>query len=94
MQVICRKADGSFPGIALLMVVHAKETALYEYLERTFAGVGDVKVIMERRQGDRRHGRRDVAVERRGHERRLRGGKRFALGYTAVPFGRGSPQTN
>jgi hypothetical protein len=78
----------SFPGVAVLMVVDANETALYEHLEQTFAGVGDVKVIMERRRGDRRQARHAVADERRDNERRLRGGRRFALGYTAVHFGR------
>jgi hypothetical protein len=41
-------------------------------------------VIMERRHGDRRQQRRDVAVERRERERRLHRGKVSALGYTAV----------
>jgi hypothetical protein len=87
----------SFPGVAVLMVVHANETALYEHLERTFAGVDHVKVIMDRRRGDRRLARQAVADERRDYERRLRGGKRFALGYTAVHFGTaasGSVQRN
>ncbi len=70
------------------MVVHANETALYKHLAETFAGVDGVKVIMERRRGDRRRraGAGTAAVERREHERRLRSGRRFALGYTAVHF--------
>lgn len=78
----------SFPDVQLLIVVHPKETTLYAYLERNLAGVRHVKVIMDRRQGGRRREKRSVAVERRQRERRLRTGQRFALGYTAVRFGR------
>ena len=78
----------SFPDVELLIVVHPKETTLFAYLQRNLAGVRHVQVIMERRHGDRRQERRNVAVEQRERERRLRGGKRFALGYTAVRFGR------
>ena len=75
----------------MLIVVRAEEGGLYEHLARTFDGVRGVKVIVERRRGDRRRARRDVAVERRGGERRLRSGRRFALGYTAVRFGSVAP---
>ena len=75
----------SFPGVALLMVVHANETALYEHLAETFARVDGVKVIMERRRGDRRRraGAGTVAVERREHERRLR--SRLSLERVILP---------
>ena len=75
----------SFPDVQFLIVVLFKETDLYEHLTKIFAGVRGVKVIMERRRGDRRQQRRDVAVERRERgERRLHRGKVSALGYTAV----------
>jgi len=76
--------SSSFPDVQFLIVVLFKETDLYEHLTKIFAGVRGVKVIMERRRGDRRQQRRDVAVERRERERRLHRGKVSALGYTAV----------
>jgi hypothetical protein len=85
-QLLASLPSSSFPGVAMLIVVHAGEIAFYEHLERTFEGVRGVKVIMDRRRGDRRRGRRDVDLERRECERRLRSGRRFALGYTAVRF--------
>jgi len=79
----------SFPDVEMLFVVHLKEPALFEYLQATLGGVPNVKLIMERRRGDRRRGSGAVAAERRGVERRVRGGKRFdVLGYTAFRFGR------
>jgi len=76
--------SSSFPDVQFLIVVLFKETDLYEHLTKILAGVGGVKVIMERRHGDRRQQRRDVAVERCERERRLHRGKVSALGYTAV----------
>lgn len=79
----------SFPDVEVLFVVRLEETALYEYLQATLRGVPNVKLIMERRRGDRRERNRAVAAERRGLERRVRSGKRFdVLGYTAFRFGR------
>lgn len=79
----------SFPDVELLFVVHPNEGALYKYLQGTLGGVPRVKVILDRRRGDRRQAKRHMVVERRGPERRARGGKRFdMLGYTAVRFGR------
>lgn len=74
----------SFPDVQFLIVVLFKEIDLYEHLSKILTGVVGVKVIMERRHGDRRQQRRDVAVERRERERRLHRGKVSALGYTAV----------
>jgi hypothetical protein len=80
----------SFPELDLLIVVHPKESDLYEYLQRAFAGVRGVKVMMERRQGDRRREGRTLAEERRRERRRIRQGQAFSLGYTAVRFKRKS----
>lgn len=78
----------SFPEIEFLMVVHPRETLLYEYLQRTLAVVRGVKVIMERRKADRRREPRPVASDRRRAERRIRQGKVLSLGYTLVRFRR------
>jgi hypothetical protein len=43
----------SFPDAEVLLVVRLNDTALYDYLQRVFAGLPDAKVIKERRAGDR-----------------------------------------
>lgn len=78
----------SFPEVEFLLVVHPRETLLYEYLQRTLAVVRGVKVIMERRQADRRREPRPVAGDRRRAERRIRQGKALSFGYTLVRFKR------
>ena len=77
----------SFPGIRLLLVARPTETALHHYLTRAFAGLPDVKVIRDRRQGERRGAPTDVAVERRRANRRLRHAEFSSLGYLTVRFG-------
>jgi hypothetical protein len=47
-----------------------------------------VKVIMERRHGDRRAAHRRTAPDRRRTERRQPRGTSYALGYTTVRFSR------
>ena len=81
----------SFPDAEMLIVVRPNDTALYAYLQRRLAGVRGVKVILERRQGDRRRAKRPVGDERRHQERRIRQGKIFALGYTLVRVKRNPP---
>lgn len=78
----------SFPGIQLLLVIAAKEGALYEYLQPRLASVKGVKVMIERRRGDRRREERDVPGDRRKRDRRVRRGQASALGYTLVRFGK------
>src|SRR5712691_5289915 len=78
----------SFPEVEFLMVVHPKETELYEYLQRALATIRGVKVIMERRKADRRREPRPFASDRRGAQRRIRQGKVLVLGYTLVRFRR------
>lgn len=67
-------------------MVHPKETGLYAYLQRTLAGVRGVKVIMERRQADRRREQHPSDADRRREQRRIRQGKVLSLGYTLVRF--------
>jgi len=78
----------SFPDAELLIVVRRNDTALYEYLQRSFAGVSRVKVIMDRRVSDRRSAQRGVTDERRRvGTRRIRQDTISPLGgYTVVRF--------
>jgi len=78
----------SFPGVRLLLVVSSRESGLYEHLQRELAGVSGVKVMLERRQGERRLEPQSVPDEQRRIERRLRQGEVSALGYTVIRFGR------
>jgi hypothetical protein len=78
----------SFPDVTYLLVIKAGEAALYEYLERAFLGVRGVKIIMDRRRGDRREALRAAGHDRRRMDRRQPRGISHALGYTTVRFRR------
>jgi hypothetical protein len=88
LDLLDRLPSSSFPGVRLLLVVSPQESALYEHLQRELAGVSGVRVMLERRQGDRRHEPHDVSEEHRRAERRLRQGEVSGLGYTVIRFGR------
>ena len=88
LDLLNRMPSRSFPGIRLLLVVSAKETALYEHLQRELAGVSGVKVMLDRRRGNRIEEEQVVAEEHRGLDRRIRQGEVSALGYTIIRFGR------
>ena len=88
LDLLDRMPSRSFPGVLLLLVVSAKETALYEHLQRELAGVSGVKVMLDRRRGDRRAEEQVVADEHHGLDRRIRQGEMSALGYTIIRFGR------
>ncbi|PYN33817.1 MAG: hypothetical protein DME01_17370 [Candidatus Rokuibacteriota bacterium] len=88
LDLLSRMPSRSFPGVRLLLVVSAKETNLYEHLQRELAGVGGVKVMLDRRRGDHREEEQSVAGEHRGLDRRLRQGEVSALGYTIIRFGK------
>ena len=61
------------------------EVALYQYLARRLAGIEGVRVILDRRHGERRRERHPPAAERRsGRERRRGRGEQHFLGYTFV----------
>jgi len=62
--------------------VSPRESALYEHLQQELAGVSGVKVMLERRRGERRLEPQSVPDEQRRIERRLRQGEVSALGYT------------
>jgi hypothetical protein len=89
-ELVNRLPSRSFPGVRLLLVVSPKQEDLYEHLQRELAGVSGVKVILERRQADRRAGDHDEPLEeRRLIDRRVRQGEVSALGYTVIRFGPG-----
>ena len=77
----------SFPDVTYLFVIRPGEKELHDYLERAFLGVRGVKIIMDRRQGERRDTRHRAAHDRRRTERRQPRGTSYALGYTTVRFG-------
>jgi hypothetical protein len=88
LDLLDRMPSRSFPGVRLLLVVSAQETALYEHLQRELAGVGGVKVMLDRRRGDRKAEEQTVAEALGGLDRRMRQGEVSALGYTIIRFGK------
>ena len=88
LDLLNRLPSRSFPGVRLLLVVSSRESGLYEQLLRELAGVSGVRVMLERRQGERRLEPQSVPDEQRRVERRLRQGEVSALGYTVIRFGR------
>jgi len=88
LDLLNKMPSRSFPGVRLLLVVGAKETGLYEHLQRELAGVSGVKVMLDRRRSDRRAEQQAVADEHGGLDRRIRQGEVSALGYTIIRFGR------
>lgn len=77
----------SFPDVTYLFVIKPGETALHDYLERAFLGIRGVKIIMERRERERRGAHhRAPAADRRQTDRRQPRGTSHALGYTTVRF--------
>jgi hypothetical protein len=78
----------SFPDAALLIVVHGDMNALYEHFQWSFAHVPGVKVIVDRRLGQRRSAQGSVTDERRRvSTRRIRQGRLSPVGeFTVVRF--------
>lgn len=70
------------------MIVRRNDTALYESLQPSFAGVPRVKVIVDRRGGDRRSAQCPVPDERPAHENAADSPRHALLsgGYTVVRF--------
>ncbi|MGH7313526.1 MAG: hypothetical protein ACREJV_10155, partial [Candidatus Rokuibacteriota bacterium] len=87
-QLLATLPSMSFPGIEALVIIAVKDTALYEYLRLRLAGVRGVRVMIERRRGDRRGQGADAPCERRRRDRRVRRGQTSALGYTLLRFGK------
>jgi hypothetical protein len=78
----------AFPDVDLLIVVRRRDHSLFDYLQSRLVGVRGVKVILERRAGDRRRGAWVLSRDRRRFERRLRASQASSLGYTIVRFRR------
>jgi hypothetical protein len=76
----------SFPDVEVLIIVRPNDTALYEDLEWSFAGVPGVKVIVDRRTDDRRSAQDPISDDRRRvRTRRIRQGRTLG-GHTVVRF--------
>jgi len=83
-------AEQSFPGVRLLVVVAAGERILFDYLRRVCAGLNDVGIIIERRQGDRRSAALTVDEDRRlQQDRRQRLSEAPEPWYRYIRFGGG-----
>ncbi len=76
----------SFPDVELLIVVHPSDYSLYDYLQGRFANVRGVRVMMERRERDRRQEEQVATDERRRLQRRVRRGQVYSMGYRFVRF--------
>jgi len=85
----------SFPDAEMLIVVHRNNTVLYEHLERSFAAVSRVKLIVDRRVCDRRAAPCPESNDRRHlRTRRVRKGTISPLGdFTVVRFAPKVPTT-
>jgi hypothetical protein len=79
----------SFPGVRLLVVVSPSEPRLLAYLEAAFATLPYVRVIQDRRRGERRVEAAPACADRRRRERRVRAPEMSLLGYQLVRFGTG-----
>jgi hypothetical protein len=86
-NILAALPSQSFPEVTYLVVVKPGETALFDYLERAFLGVRGVKVILDRRDGERRERHHLAGHDRRQTDRRQPRGTSHALGYTTVRFG-------
>src|SRR5213593_206621 len=64
LGLLDRLPSRSFPGV-LLLVVSQHEADLYENLQRELAGVSGVRVMLERRQSERRVEQQEVTEEQR-----------------------------
>lgn len=78
----------AFPDVDLLIVVRRRDDSLFDYLQSRLGGVRGVKVILERRAGDRRRAAWVPSRDRRRFERRLRASQASPLGYAIVRFRR------
>jgi hypothetical protein len=87
-QILAALPSQSFPDITYLFVIKPGEAALYDHLERSFLGVRGVKVIIDRRQRDRRESHGPAAHDQRRVDRRQPRGTSHALGYVTVRFSR------
>jgi len=74
-------------GLRLLIVVTPGDHSLLAHLTRTMVGVEGVRVMVDRRHGERRREARPVPDERRQADRRRSLGVVHSIGCTFVRFG-------
>ena len=86
-QLMAQLPSLSFPGVRVLLVVRRTETMLFQHLARSFVGLSDIAVIVDRRMHERRQARARVANDRRHVNRRVRLAQFSNLGYLVVRFG-------
>ena len=86
-QLLASLPSLSFPDVEMLLVVRRHDPTLFEYLQRRLVGVRGVKVILERRQGDRRREARPPVKDRRRLQRRLRTARCRRWATRACAFG-------
>jgi hypothetical protein len=67
-----RNADEEREIAQHLLVVARNRHQLYDHLKNTFSGNETIRVITDRRSGERRRGAVSSAAERRRHDRRAR----------------------
>ena len=89
-RVLEHVPSSAFPGVRLLIIVSPADGELFDYLERSFATIPYVRIIRDRRRGDRRVTPDPVPRERRERERRVRVPEFSPLGYQFVRFGAGT----
>jgi len=78
--------SASFPSTRWLFIVPAGDVARYEHLTKILKDVPGATVILDRRQGERRHGGDGATPERRRFERRVRRPEISSLGYGLLRF--------
>jgi len=86
-QVAATLPSQSFPEVQLLIIVTPDEPGLYEYLTKTVGALKGVRVIVDRRQAERRRDTDTPARDRRRGDRRLPDREVRLLGCTIVRFG-------
>jgi hypothetical protein len=78
--------SSSFPSTRWLFIVPSSDVARYTHLVNLLRHVPGATVILDRRQGDRRHGAKPATPDRRRLERRVRRPEVSSLGYGLIRF--------
>jgi hypothetical protein len=87
VEVLTAPRSRASTNVQLLIVVARGDRSLYEYLSRRLATIDGVRVLMDRRQSERRSDRRPVSLERRQTERRQQRAPAQFMGCTFVRIG-------
>jgi hypothetical protein len=84
----------SFPSTRWLFIVRANDMARYEHLSTLLRNVAGATVILDRRQGERRHRDARPTPDQRKRDRRVRRPETTSLGYALVRFAGSEPNTS